>query len=92
VNGEDGVPVYQVERVIPGAGLAAVDAIRRRALEACMTLEAGEVHYHRSTFTPGDSRCRCLFQAPSADHVRRLNDAAKLPYSRIVVAVDYPEQ
>ena len=84
------MPVYQVECVIHGAGLATVDAIRWRSLEACLSSEAGQVHYLRSTFTPGDSRCRCLFHATSADQVRRLNDAAKLPYSRIVVAVDYP--
>ena len=30
----------------------------------------------------------CLFEARSASDVKRLNDEAKLPYSRIVEALD----
>jgi hypothetical protein len=30
----------------------------------------------------------CLFDAASADHVREVNDAAQLPYTRIVEALD----
>ena len=83
------MPVYQVERVIPGAGMAAVEAIRGRAAAACLTPSARGVRYLRSIYTPGDSRCRCLFEAASAEDVRRLNDAAQIPYQRIVVAVDF---
>lgn len=84
------MPVYQVERIVPGAGMVAMEAIRRRAAAACLTYSARGVRYLRSTFTPGDSRCRCLFEAASAEDVRRLNDAAQIPYQRIVVAVDFP--
>ena len=84
------MPVYQVERIVPGAGMVAMEAIRRRAAAACLTYSARGVRYLRSTFTPGDSRCRCLFEAASAEDVRRLNDAAQIPHQRIVVAVDFP--
>jgi hypothetical protein len=30
----------------------------------------------------------CLFEAATAEDVRRLNEEAKLPYSRIVEALD----
>ena len=86
------MPVYVVERVVPGATLTSVEAMRRAAGEACRaSSDAGRpIRYVRSTFTPGDSRCRCLFEAASAEDVRRLNDAAQIPYQRIVVAVDFP--
>jgi Protein of unknown function (DUF4242) len=35
-----------------------------------------------------DGRCMCLFEASSAEDVKRLNDEAKLPYSRVVKALD----
>jgi hypothetical protein len=39
---------------------------------------------------PGDARCLCLFEAPSAEAVRRVNDAAGLPYSAVTEAMDLP--
>jgi hypothetical protein len=49
----------------------------------------GVSHTHiRSTFTPEDGCCMCLFEAGNADDVKRLNDEAKLPYSRVVQALD----
>jgi hypothetical protein len=45
------------------------------------------MRYIRSTFTE-DGRCMCLFEARSAEDVKRLNDEAKLPYSRVVEALD----
>jgi hypothetical protein len=79
-----------VERVLPGATLPAVAALGRAGEEACRAFAAQgrPVRYLRSTFTPGDSRCRCLFEAPNAALVQALNEAAQLPYSRIVLAVD----
>jgi hypothetical protein len=46
------------------------------------------MRYIRSTFAPEDGRCMCLFEAATAEDVRRLNEEAKLPYSRIVEALD----
>jgi hypothetical protein len=80
-----------VERVLPGATMASLQVIRRAAEETCRAFaaEGKEVRYLRSTFTPGDSRCRCLFEAATADLVEELNEAAQIPYSRIVIAVDF---
>jgi hypothetical protein len=85
------MPVYLVERILPGASMDAVQAIRRAAEDACRAFaaEGKPVRYLRSTFTPGDSRCRCLFEAANADLVEELNQAAQIPYSRINIAVDF---
>jgi Nickel responsive protein SCO4226-like len=46
------------------------------------------VRYIRSTFVPGEARCMCLFEAPTEQNVRDLNDRAKIPYTRVVEALD----
>ena len=50
--------------------------------------EGQEISYIRSTFAPEDGRCMCLFDGESAGQVRALNDAAGLPYTRVVPALD----
>ena len=86
------MPVYLVERVLPGVTMAQVEALRATVEEICRGAQtSGEaIHYLGSIFTPGDSRCRCLFESPSAGHIRAINDAGGLPYTRIVMAVDLP--
>ncbi len=37
---------------------------------------------------PGDARCMCLFEAPRAEHVKELNDTARLPYHTMVEVLD----
>jgi hypothetical protein len=79
-----------VERILQGATLASVEAMQQAVGVACraFSAEGKPVRYLRSTFTPGDSRCRCLFEAPNADLVRAVNEAAQIPYSRIALALD----
>jgi hypothetical protein len=88
------MPIYLVERSLPGASLECVAAVQQAAKVACQAFadNGNEVRYLYCTFTPGDSRCRCLFEAPNADLVQRVNDAAQIPYSRIVLAIDLPTQ
>lgn len=84
------LPLYMVERVMPGATFQSLQEIRHAAEEVCgaFTAEGRSVRYLRSVFTPGESRCQCLFEAPSADLVQEVNDAAQIPYHRIVVALE----
>jgi hypothetical protein len=79
-----------VERILPGATMASVEALRQATRATCRSfaVEGRPVRYLRSIFTPGDSRCRCLFEAASADLVRDLNVSAQLPYSRIILALN----
>ncbi len=46
------------------------------------------VRYIRSTYIPGESRCLCLFEAPNPELVKEVNDAANIPFTRIVEAAD----
>lgn len=84
------MPVYLVDRTLPGATLDDLAAAQRAAIDMSQRFSASgrPVRYIRSTFIPGESRCLCLFEAPSADRVREVNDSARLPYSRVVEAAD----
>jgi hypothetical protein len=53
-----------------------------------MSEDGIKISYLRSTFAPDDGRCMCLFEAESDAEVRRLNDDAGLPYSKVVSALD----
>jgi hypothetical protein len=53
-----------------------------------MRKEGVAIRYIRSTFAPDSGRCMCLFDAKSAECVRKLNDAAKIPYDTVVEAYD----
>ena len=67
---------------LAGAQKAAIETSQR------FTSEGKAVRYIRSTFVPGDSRCMCLFEASNAEAVKEVNDAAQLPYTGIVEALD----
>ena len=53
-----------------------------------MTAAGKTVRYIRSTFVPGEARCMCLFEAPSPQLVKEANETAKIPFVRIVEAMD----
>lgn len=82
--------VYMVERdlkgitmpQLAGAQQAAIDTSRR------FTADGTSVRYIRSTFVPGEARCMCLFDATSAEDVKKVNESAQLPFVRIVEALD----
>ncbi len=84
--------VYAVERTLPGITTEALAGAQAAAIAAAerSSAEGTPVRYLRSVFMPGDARCLCLFEAPSAEAVRRVNDAAGLPYSAVTEAMDLP--
>ena len=84
------MPVYMVERALKGIAMEDLAAAQRTAIRTAedYTRKGTPMRYIRSTFAPEDGRCMCLFEAESADAVRRLNDEAKLPYTRVVPALD----
>jgi Protein of unknown function (DUF4242) len=88
------MPMYLVDRSLPGATMEEVEELHATLEHACsVAREQGTaITYLRSLYTPGESRCRCLFIAPGAQAVRELNDAGGLPYSRIVVAMELEGQ
>jgi hypothetical protein len=82
--------VYMVERNLKGIALSDLAAAQKLAIStsAAFAAKGTPMRYIRSTFAPDDGRCMCLFEATSAADVRRLNDEAKLPYSRVIEALD----
>jgi hypothetical protein len=80
---------YLVERYLPGITPEALGAAAgaAKSTTASMTQEGTPVQYLRSTFVPGEEKCYCLFEGPSADTVKTANDRAQLPYERIVEAM-----
>ena len=86
--------VYMVDRDLPGIQMDQLAAAQKAAIETSekFTAEGKPVRYIRTTFVPGEAHCMCLFEADSADHVRQVNETARIPFTRIVEALDLTPQ
>ena len=84
------MPVFMVERDLPGITPEELAAAQKRAIQTGkeLTAEGRQVRYIRSTFVPGESKCMCLFEASSPENVREANERANIPFTRIVPAED----
>ena len=82
--------VYLVDRDLPGItseGLALLQQAEIGASEQ-LTAMGQRACYLRSVFIVGEARCMCLFEAEDEAAVAALNEAAQLPFTRIVAALD----
>jgi hypothetical protein len=84
------MPVFLVERDLPGITPEELAAAQKRAIQIGkeLTAEGRQVRYIRSTFVPGESKCMCLFEASNPENVREANERAQIPFTRIVAAED----
>ena len=82
--------VFMADRSLPGITMDQLAGAQQAAIrESERSTENGTpVRYLRSMYVPGDERCMCLFEAESEQAVRQVNDAAGLPYNRVVEAHD----
>lgn len=81
------MPMFLVESYGANHGEAFAEA-RERALRAA---ELGiDVRYVRTTFLPQDETLLHVFEAPSADAIRRAGGLAALAFERIVEAIEVP--
>jgi hypothetical protein len=82
--------VYMVERELPGVTMDQLAAAQRAAIETGQqfTSEGKNVRYIRTTFVPNEARCMCLFEADNADLVKEVNEAAQIPFTRVIEALD----
>lgn len=82
--------VYMVERDLKGISMEALSGAQKSAIAKAEEMSAAgtAIRYIRTTFAPEDGRCMCLFDATSEADVKRLNDEAGLPYSRVLPALD----
>jgi len=81
---------FMVERSLKGISMSDLGAAQKAAIStaADMTKGGTPVSYIRSTFVPESGQCMCLFSANDAASVKKLNETAKLPFDRIVAALD----
>jgi hypothetical protein len=79
---------YMVERYVPGASEAGLEASRRRIERATAQISAGGtlVRYLGSTVVPEEESCFFWFESTSAATVRRVFEQARVSFARIVVA------
>jgi hypothetical protein len=82
--------VYMVERSLKGIAMADLAAAQKRAIDTAgkLSREGRAVRYIRSTFVLEEGCCMCLFAADDAATVKKLNEEAKIPFDRIVPALD----
>ncbi|HEY7461231.1 MAG TPA: DUF4242 domain-containing protein [Gemmatimonadota bacterium] len=83
------MPTYLVERFLRDLTSDQLSDFARAARRAAGEAVGGgqAVRYLRSVFVPGEKRCYCLFEAPSAAAVRKVNERAELPFERVIEAV-----
>jgi muconolactone delta-isomerase len=86
--------VYLVDRVFPGATLDQIIEAQRAVMGISQRFAARGEHilYLRSIYIPGESRCLCLFEAPDAQRVEEVNEVARIPFTRIIEALDLPPE
>ena len=82
---------FIVDRVVSGLTTDLVLEVQRLLYQAAKRVSAGPdmVRYVRCTFVAEEQRCICVFEAPSADVVRRVNEIAQVPFRRIQSAIEF---
>jgi hypothetical protein len=88
------MPVYMVERSLPGIEMEQLAAAQKAAIETSdrFTAEGKDVRYIRTTFVPGEAHCMCLFEAANPELVKEVNETAQIPFTRIIEALDLTPQ
>jgi hypothetical protein len=84
------VALYLVERKQPGISIEQLATAQRAAIEMSrrFTAEGKPARYIRTTLVPSESRCLTLFEAPNAKVVQEVNEAAQIPFDRIIEALE----
>lgn len=83
------VSAFLVERYLPASAAGDLGASVARVARICARQGgiAASVRYLHSMYLPAEDTCFCVFQAPSSDAVRAVNDAGHFPLDRITDAV-----
>ena len=82
--------IYIADRDLPGVTLEQLAAAQKAAIETSQrfTEEGKPVRYIRTAWIPSESHVMCMFEAPDAQLVRDVNEAAGIPFTRILEAMD----
>jgi hypothetical protein len=78
------------DRELPGVTMEQLADAQQAAIATSkeFTEKGTPVRYLRSMYVPSEDHCMCLFEAKSADAVKAVNEAAGIPFKRIVEAAD----
>ena len=81
---------YLVDRDLPGITIEQLAAAQKAAIETSQrfTQEGMAVRYIRTAWVPSESHVMCMFEAETGQSVRDVNEAAGIPFTRIVEAMD----
>ena len=81
---------YIVDRDLPGITLEQLASAQQAAIATSQrfTEEGKPVRYIRTAWVPTESRVMCMFEAETGGSVRDVNEAAGIPFTRIVEAMD----
>lgn len=81
---------YLVDRDLPGVTLEQLASAQKAAIETSerFTEEGKPVRYIRTAWVPSESHVMCMFQAENGQLVRDVNEAAGIPFVRILEAMD----
>jgi len=90
LQGAAAMETFMVERSLKGISTKDLGAAQLTAIKTAseMSRNGTPILYLRSTFVPETGACMCLFKAESEQSVKTLNEKAKLPFERIVKAMD----
>jgi Protein of unknown function (DUF4242) len=81
---------YIADRDLPGITLDQLAAAQKAAIETSQHFaeEGKPVRYVRTAWVPSESHVMCMFEAEDAQTVRDVNEAAGIPFTRILEAMD----
>lgn len=82
--------IYLVDRELPGVTFEQLAAAQKAAIETSQrfTQQGNPVRYIRTAWVPSESHVMCMFEASEAQLVRDVNEAAGIPFTRILEAMD----
>jgi len=87
---EGEIGTYLAESTLPGASVETLEALQRvvQTSSTRFTADGRPVRYLHSVFVPGDGLVIWLFEAMDAIDIRDICEAAELPFTRIVEAIE----
>ena len=84
--------VFMVQRELGNIAMNDLAAAQKAAIATARaaTARGTPVRYIRSAFVPESGQCFCFFEAQRNEDVAAVNREAKVPYTKIVEALDLP--
>ncbi len=81
--------IFMVDRVPIELSLEELEEMQRTAVDLSQrfTEDGRPVHYIRSVYIPSESHCISFFESTSVRFVRDVNEAGRMPFTRIVPVI-----